>query len=106
MAKRKTTEGPYPEGVNDANAGRDAIMEWVYAINNTGVREAKGGHVIQMAKRSQQLNGIAEEITSLMRPMDMNPEGSVLLSAKEVHKIKGWMEQVGIIADELKGAGK
>lgn len=128
----KTTEGPYREGKNDALAGRpqnntygdtpegrayteghrsgflkytllECARRTKSAINAPGAREnADGSATVQMAKRSTQLEGIADGI------MDMLPStGSfVTLRSDQVHKIQGWMEQIGIIAKELSVAGK
>ena len=79
----------------------------IKSISNPGKREKKGGVVLQFAKRSQQLNGIIDDIRAMLKAnLIINADGVVQLSKLDCHKIDGMLEQVGIIADELEKAGK
>jgi hypothetical protein len=57
--------------------------------------------------RSKNLESIADNITDILDgiPTPGNNGGFVALSLKEAHQIKGYMEQLRIIADEI-GAKK
>lgn len=86
-------------------AHRDEIIDNL-AISGPGVKDHKGGVVIQFKKRSEQLESIADSINLLMNYTEGLNAAPIGLDASDVHKINGWMEQLRIIADELKGAGK
>lgn len=72
-------------------------------INDPGVREAKGGVVIQQKRRSEQLESISQSFGEFLDEMDRE-FGNKLDT--EIHKLRGYCEQLRIIADELKRAGK
>jgi hypothetical protein len=76
-------------------------------MNQPGVRrKGKNAVVIQFAKRSAQLNGIAEFVTgALCDPSANAATDGIRLTPEQVHRIKGYMEQIGIVADELANAG-
>lgn len=78
------------------------------AISDPGVREVPGGVVIQQMRRSEQLESIRLEIACFLHQHE-----SLLLQddnddtvGRDLHRIKGYLEQIEIIADELKRAGK
>ena len=77
-------------------------------ISDPGTRPSPhGGVVLQFQRRSQQLEGIADEITGIFNEnLPDNDDASVRLDKDEAHRIKGYMEQLRIIADELNKAGK
>jgi hypothetical protein len=77
-------------------------------INSPGVRNnSDGSVVVQMAKRSKQLDGIASEIKAALTPPDgVDPKAFVTIGPKLAHKLRRYCEQLGIIADELKSVGK
>ena len=80
-------------------------------INSPGVRTRKsGGMTIQFARRSAQLEGIAKAFREALRPA---PESAhcpdvfpVTIDPGLAHKLRGYCDQIGIIADELAQAGK
>lgn len=72
-------------------------------INVPGSREnADGSVTIQFKKRSEQLESIADEIDNALSATESN----TTLRGDQVHKFRGYMEQLRIIATELGGSGK
>lgn len=77
------------------------------AINDPGSRPSKhGGVVLQFQRRSQQLEGIANEVRKMVTEASALPGLPVSLNPQQIRKIDGYMEQLLIIADELNKAGK
>ena len=77
------------------------------AINDPGSRPSKhGGVVLQFQRRSQQLEGISNEIRKMVTEASPLPGLPASLDSKQIRKIDGYMEQLLIIADELNKAGK
>jgi hypothetical protein len=69
-----------------------------------GIVERPDGAIIIKAcggDRSKNLEAIADEIYALLGG-DFEYENGVSLSQRDVHRIKGYTEQLRIIADELK----
>ena len=104
MAKRKGGLAGANIG-NMHHIGRPAPTK----INDPGVREIEdedGGtvFVIQGAKRSAQLEGIGTDTQTMLERF--GNDNGVILPPEEAHKLKGWMETLFIIADELKAVGK
>lgn len=77
-------------------------------INSPGVRAADhGASVIQMASRSSQLESIGQyvqtEIAAAKEHRDKyNKGGEIVVADGVLHKVNGLMEQLFIIADEVK----
>ncbi len=84
------------------------ITELESAISLPGEREKAGGHVIQMARRSQQLEGIAEYIKRVLSRSFRtvtDREGQcagIKIDNEEVRAMLGYAEQLRIIAAEVK----
>jgi hypothetical protein len=78
-------------------------------INDPGVRENSEGVVIQHKRRSEQMESIANEIRTIIAAPGTSgrrgTKGKTIYNAN-LHKIDRYMEQLLIIADELKAAGK
>lgn len=67
-----------------------------------GVKEnADGSFTVKMASRAEQLDTIATGVQDLLERF--GGINGVILPPEDAHKICGWMEQVGIISDELAG---
>ena len=78
------------------------------AINNPGVRQHRfGGTVIQMAKRSEQLESIATSFEKLVAntPLRLSSQSN-RIDESDLRRLQGYVEQLRIIADELKSVGK
>lgn len=70
-------------------------------VMKPGVRKNRnGGITIQYSKRSEQLEGIADSVEQFLKKC---VDGSEKIDATEVHRLRGYMEQLRIISDELKG---
>jgi hypothetical protein len=78
------------------------------AIGDKGTRENPDGTVvIQMAKRSEQLNGIYDRVNEMFKAAKFTgPVEGYQFNAVEARQILGMMETVGIVADELESMGK
>lgn len=76
-------------------------------INEPGAREERDGvTVVQMAKRSEQLEGTAEYIEHQLKKGLREDTQESVIDPYEVKRLMGYCEHLRIIADELKGAGK
>lgn len=79
-------------------------------IGDKGVREKEDGvQVIQGASRSDQLNGIIEDIYKMFDYVEgdnawYNRQHSI--DSKQARLLMRYMDQIGIISDELAKAGK
>lgn len=99
---RTRTGGGLKEGLALANAWLETNPQ-TSQINTAGVRDnADGSVTIQFRNRSAQLESIADEIDNALSATDSN----TTLRGEQVHKFRGYMEQLRIIADELKRSGK
>ena len=78
----------------------------INAINEPGVRPHRSGEgvVVQMAKRSKQLSSISDTIVNLTN--DGKNEEPITLTVKQARELWGMAQTIGIVADELKSAGK
>jgi hypothetical protein len=111
-----TREGLHSKGDIAAElAHRDMrIAELEHSpINSPGTRQHVEGEftvfTVQMARRSEQLEGIAEYIKGELKAAVEQADkykGPLTVADGVIRRIVGYCEQIGIIADELKAAGK
>lgn len=90
-----TWEGVVTDAYHQAQSERRPIM----GINQPGARKNKDGTTtVQMASRHDQLESIAEEFEKTLGLTQMEQT----ISAGRQHQLRGYCEQLRIIADEVR----